>query len=385
MSTSTYVLRLRRSRKTLTRGVRSIWRLFLDAPHWPGEYFQKPPIIVVSFNRAHYLRPTLESLRQQEPAINESRVHLFQDGAVNAYNGVRYADDAEIEECVETFREVFPDGHVHVSDANLGICENFLRAERFVFNTLKAPVAYFFEDDMVLSKHYLSAMDMLRRAVFGRRIGYFNACGSFKASLEEQLASLDQVIGMGHLWGFGLKRSHWLAMQPKLQPYYDLVVGRAYKDRPKAAIQAYFRTLGLSHEATSQDITKALITQRLGVWRASTYACFSQYIGKVGVHFTETTFKRYGLDQTTVYPGKLQRVRIPMKAVRSGLKGYRKVFERHFRSQMRALQKQMARINQVENKEPSADVLNRDLKAVAKAENGGTRSAISAQRSLRGP
>jgi hypothetical protein len=62
---------------------------------------------------------------------------------------------------------------------NIGICENFLRAEQFAFMTLKAPVAYFFEVDLVLSPHYLSALDVLRRALCGRRVGYFSACGSF--------------------------------------------------------------------------------------------------------------------------------------------------------------------------------------------------------------
>lgn len=58
---------------------------------------------------------------------------------------------------------------------------------------------------------------------------------------------------MRHLWGFGLKRSHWRAMQDKLEPYYRLVAGRDYRDRPHDAIRAFYRTLGLSQEATSQD------------------------------------------------------------------------------------------------------------------------------------
>ncbi|HEU4825046.1 MAG TPA: hypothetical protein VFS85_01120, partial [Dongiaceae bacterium] len=109
-------------------------------------------------------------MQRQRPGIDPDRIHLFQDGAVNRYSGVRYADDSAIEACVRLFREVFPRGHVHASVPNIGTCENFLRAERFAFVTLKAPVAYFFEDDLVLSPHYVSALDVLRRALCGRRV-----------------------------------------------------------------------------------------------------------------------------------------------------------------------------------------------------------------------
>ncbi|HET6619947.1 MAG TPA: glycosyltransferase family A protein [Dongiaceae bacterium] len=310
-----------------------------DLPHWPGEYFAKPPIIVLSFNRPHYLGPTLESLRRQRPDIDPDRIHLFQDGAVNLYSGVRYADDAGVEACIRLFRQAFPRGHVHASAPNIGICENFLRAERFAFLTLKAPVAYFFEDDLVLSPNYVSALDVLRRALCGRRVGYFNACGSFASGLAEQTARQDELIDMGHLWGFGLKRSHWRAMQDKLEPYYRLVAGRDYRDRPHDAIRAFYRTLGISQAASSQDAAKTIVSQALGSWQASTFACFAQYIGRQGTHFTEATFERLGLHKTTLFPGALHRVRVSHARVKSGLKHRQRVYRRFYRDQIRSARK----------------------------------------------
>jgi hypothetical protein len=331
-------LDLGRLHRATTRFARTAVRLARDLPRWPGEHFAKPPIIILSFNRPHYLEPTLESLRRQRPDIDADRIHLFQDGAVNRYSGVRYADDSAIEACVRLFREVFPRGHVHASVPNIGTCENFLRAERFAFVTLKAPVAYFFEDDLVLSPHYVSALDVLRRALCGRRVGYFNACGSFASGLAEQTARQDELIDMGHLWGFGLKRSHWRAMQDKLEPYYRLVTGRDYRDRPHDAIRAFYRTLGISQGATSQDAAKVLVTQALGSWQASTFACFAQYIGRQGTHFTEVTFERLGLHETTLFPGALRRVRVSRARVRSGLKHRRRVYRRVFRTQLREIE-----------------------------------------------
>jgi hypothetical protein len=325
--------------RAAVRSARTAVRLLRYLPSWPGEYFATPPVIVLSFNRPHYLRPVLESLRHQEPRIDPHRIHLFQDGAVNLYSGVRYAEDDAIEACIRLFREIFPGGHVHASAPNIGICENFLRAERFAFTTLTAPVAYFFEDDLVLSPHYVAALDTLRRALCGRRVGYFNACGSFASELAEQTARQHELIEMGHLWGFGLKRSHWRAVQATLEPYYRLVTGRDYRDRPHDAIRAFFRTLGISQGATSQDAAKAIASQALGSWQASTFACFAQYIGKQGTHFTEAAFERFGLHKTIVFPGPLRRVRVSRARVKSGLKHRRKVYGRIFRAQRREIEK----------------------------------------------
>ena len=182
-------------------------------------------------------------------------------------------------------------------------------------------------------------LDVLRRALCGRRVGYFNACGSFASGLAEQTARQDKLIDMGHLWGFGLKRSHWRAMQDKLEPYYRLVAGRDYRDRPHDAIRAFYRTLGISQAATSQDAAKAIVSQALGSWQVSTFACFAQYIGRQGTHFTEATFERLGLHKTTLFPGALRRVRVSRARVKSGLKHRQRTYRRMFRMQLRAIEK----------------------------------------------
>src|SRR5262245_34736804 len=103
-------LRVRKLKNRSLRLARTAIRLIRYLPTWPREYFCTPPIIVLSFNRPHYLRPTLESLRDQKPAIDQRRVHLFQDGAVNLYSGKRYADDEAIQQCIAVFKDVFPGG-----------------------------------------------------------------------------------------------------------------------------------------------------------------------------------------------------------------------------------------------------------------------------------
>jgi hypothetical protein len=276
-----------------------------------GEILCSPPIAVISFNRPDYVGQLLASLAAQQPAIRPARVHLFQDGAVNRYSGIRYAADADIAASLAVFREYFPQGHVHASPDNIGITENILRAETLFFEELRAPVGYFFEDDLVLSPHYVAALDLMRRA-FARfdRIGYFNANGAYGASLDQQRSNAGKLIFMGHFWGFALKRSHWLCMQPYLADYHRLAIGRDERIAPREDIRALFRSWGKTetHPHTGQDSARDLATHLLRRWRASCYPALGRYIGVEGEHFTPELFARFGFDKTAIYPEPLGRL-----------------------------------------------------------------------------
>ena len=278
---------------------------------WLGEVLCSPPIAVISFNRPDYLGQLLASLAAQQPAIKPRRVHLFQDGAVNRYSGIRYAEDADIATSLALFRDFFPQGHVHASPDNIGITENILRAETLFFEELRTPVGYFFEDDLVLSPHYIAALDLMRRA-FARfeRIVYYNANGAHSASLEQQRSNARKLMFMGHFWGFALKRSHWLRLRPFLADYYKLVIGHDEHMGPRKEVRALFRSWGKSqtHPHTGQDSAKDLATHLMRRWRASCYPAFGRYIGARGTHFTPSLFRDFGFDKTAIYPEPLRRL-----------------------------------------------------------------------------
>ncbi len=98
------------------------------------------PLAIMSFDRPAFLEQVLESLKAQRGGAMDGReVHLFQDGAVNRYSGITYADAADIDKCVAIFHAAFPGGKVHRSEDNIGVCENFLRAEEyFSTNTMQS-------------------------------------------------------------------------------------------------------------------------------------------------------------------------------------------------------------------------------------------------------
>ncbi len=282
--------------------------IMLSAMGWLREILCSPPIAVISFDRPDYLGQLLASLAAQQPAIKPQRVHLFQDGAVNRYSGIRYAEGADIAASLALFREFFPKGHVHASPDNIGITENILRAETLFFEELRAPVGYFFEDDLVLSPHYVAALDLMRRA-FARldRLVYYNANGAYGASVEQQRINARKLIFMGHFWGFALKRSHWLRMQPFLADYHRLMVGRDERAHSLEDVRALLRSWGKTqtHPGAGQDSARDLATHLMGCWRASCYPALGRYIGARGTHFTPSRFEQFGFDKTTLFPEPL--------------------------------------------------------------------------------
>jgi hypothetical protein len=259
-----------------------------------------PPIAVMSFNRPDYLRQVLSSLAAQEgAAIGEREVFLFQDNWRNAHSGRICAEPEEIEACIAVFREIFPAGHVMASPHNIGVAENFFRAETHAFREIGADCGYFFEDDLVLAPHYLATLDRLRDLCGeGGQVGYFACYGNLQASEADQRRNARVLRRLGHLWGFGLFRQHWEEMQPVMADYYGMVLGRDYRGRPSAEILRRYRERGIDVGVSSQDDVKKAVTYHLGRVALNTNLVNARYIGAVGLHMNAAKFEAAGFTRT---------------------------------------------------------------------------------------
>lgn len=166
------------------------------------------PIAILSFNRPHYLREVLLSLRPQ--VDEDDRITLFQDGAWNPYSKQRRTHPAHIAVCVGLFREIIPWGTVAESKYNIGVAENYERAEQQIFRRWREPCGLFLEDDMVLSPNYLAVTKMLLDiAQKEPRISYVSAYGDLRASVAEQEARPRDLIPMHENWGFEPVERGW--------------------------------------------------------------------------------------------------------------------------------------------------------------------------------
>lgn len=261
-----------------------------------------PPIAVMSFNRPDYLRQVLLSLAQQKGAEIEAReVFLFQDGWRNPHSGRVCAESSQIEACIAIFREVFPRGHVQAAPHNLGVAENFHRAETLFFRELKAECGYFFEDDMVLAPRYLATMDALRAAAEPcGRVGYFACYGHLQASAEEQRSRARALRLLDHLWGFGLFRRHWEEMQPGMADFHELTFGRDYRDRDVKEILRRYRARGVLASVSSQDDVKKAVTCGMGRIGLNTFLANARYIGEHGIHMNPRRYEAAGFGRTVV-------------------------------------------------------------------------------------
>jgi hypothetical protein len=261
-----------------------------------------PPIVVLSFNRPQFLEPMLASLKAQHgPGIDGREIHLFQDGAINRYSRIRYANDADIAASMAVFRRYVPNGTIHHSLDNVGICENYRRAEHYIFEHRQFELALFLEDDLVLSPAYLAMMGRLCAwATATPNVAYVAAYGDYYLAPETAADRCHELRTLDHLWAFGLVRRHWRAMQPLLEPYYNVVCGTDYGRRDHRKIFSLYAAGDTAPRASSQDAAKAFVCDRLGLWRANTVVPFARYIGTVGQHMTPGAFAEIGFDRTVV-------------------------------------------------------------------------------------
>ena len=236
------------------------------------------PIAVLSFNRPHYLEAVLRSLKEQTVPISPDEVILFQDG-YRSKSGRDITDPRLVERCADLFETIFPGSKSFRSTDNLGVAWNFARAERYLFGELGAAAAYFFEDDLVLSPHYLTALEALTEiALTEKRIAYVAAYGNHRATLIEQRRAPNELILMRHKWGFATTHRQWVAQREILEPYLEIVSRNDYYMRDHKAIRKYFQTLGYGSTGSSQDGMKDVASCVLGTTKIMTSACFGKYI-----------------------------------------------------------------------------------------------------------
>lgn len=159
---------------------------------------------------------------------------------------------------------------------------------------------------MVLGPHYLDTLqrllDFAASPEAGGLVGYVAAYGHHKAPLAEQMKRRREIMQMGHAWGYGVTRSHWLEVREIIDPYIKLISDCDYRQRPKGRICGLHKSLGLARSALSQDAIKMIATIKLGRARIMPVICQAKYVGQHGVNFTPEAFAKRGYGQEVIFP-----------------------------------------------------------------------------------
>lgn len=256
------------------------------------------PVVVVSFDRPHYLEQVLDSVA---PQIGARKIALFQDGTLIEGKGHK-TDPTLAEKCVDIFTERFPKGDVFASKHNLGTALNIDRAERYVFETLGSETGIFLEDDLVLGPVYFEVLEkLLTLALADERIGYVAAFGDWRKSREQQLSLARRLRPLHLLWGFGLTKRHWLKCRPYVNQYLELVRGVEYGQRDHKKIRELTASWGVKPGDTAQDRIKSFVTAMVGATKLNTEVAYGKYIGESGMNFNPKNFAEWGFGKTDFF------------------------------------------------------------------------------------
>jgi len=254
-------------------------------------------INVMSFNRPHYLERVLLAIKACESGYD---IRLIQDGAVNAHSGNRHAKKEDIQECVDIFHRIFPNGEVHHAGHNRGVALQYRHAERACFDYDEYEAAIFIEDDLEIGPQYIQILAYLYEVTKDiEQVGTVSAYGPDRfVSIEEQEADSRKLVHSKPNWGFLVSKKRWEATYSILEQYMDLVRDCDYRERPEAEILEWVHENGFSVNSTSQDTAHAIACAHVGQARLTTCTRNAHYIGAEGLHFTKEQFEAgyYGKD-----------------------------------------------------------------------------------------
>lgn len=273
-------------------------------------------VAILSHNRPHYLKQVLDSVKEQ--TYQDFEIFLFQDGVVNAYSWRKTAYYNDVFDCVTTFKEMFPASSVYESEGNIGICENWRKAEHTMFINKGFNEVLFLEDDLVLSKHYFQTIaNMFDTFRDDPSIGMFNAYGECK----EQDSPITTMKSMGHLWSYGTTKKSWERRQEFFNKYYEIVSGKDYAYRPVDKIYKLYNDYSANtNVAHSQDGAKCIAMMLCGQINISPSCNLAKYIGAKGFHATPEFYNSRGFGEMPVYEdGPLTDFKINKESIRKAL------------------------------------------------------------------
>jgi hypothetical protein len=260
------------------------------------------PVAVIGFNRPEYLRQTLSSLVLQE-GVALRRIALFLDGLKNPFSNKEYGKEVLHKVQVAMFRSLFPQGEVFVAKQNIGIAFQMEAAENWVFDTCKADTGFFFEDDMVLSPHYLfSLQNMLEANKDDERVGY---CACYGPLWKCPPAAANSYVPMHLNWAFALRRHQWEKSKPYVNEFLDLLRDVDYRDRPMGKIMELRERWGWPGVYTTQDVMRAIASRKTGGIRLNCRASLGRYIGARGLHIDPQAYEQAGFAKVQIYPHPL--------------------------------------------------------------------------------
>jgi len=250
-------------------------------------------VVVIGYNRPKYFEKVVKSL-ESNPESQTLPFFFFLDGGPKS-------QQAKYNEIIEKHK--FPLRTIINRDRNLGCGLNIIDAREHVFDHLGFDAAMIFEDDMIVSPHYIHLGFRLLRQFPDACIQGWNKCIQ---SREWKIKRLNLVITeKAHFWGYGMRKQTWDRISPFLKEYRERFLKGIYKDRPHGEIRKWFSSLVENPpHATGQDAATETALQATKTRRIITMVNRGKYIGKEGIHLTSIRYEkaRFGQVNLDIFP-----------------------------------------------------------------------------------
>lgn len=243
---------------------------------------------IVSFNRPHYLRRCLGSVKtalSKVSCIDIDDVYLFQDGRFES------SDDKPIVENINMFCEMFNGNNIIKNDRNGGPIWAHSNIGYKLFDKYDYIIGI--EDDVVVDpKYFIYMLNMF--------LNYGNDVACVVGEMYSY-ASNDDVLYFRYIpanttRNYMVRKDVWYSMMEHFKEYADIIDSCPdYRKRDKAAVEKWYTKYGYKMKVTSQDGARVVSYQLAGYNNTIfTVQPIAKYIGVVGIHGREEHYNASG-------------------------------------------------------------------------------------------
>ena len=245
---------------------------------------------IICFDKYDY---TLQAVRSLEKSVEADNVdwYVFQDGVTNPITGISYTEEKKLDAVKSIFdTSTLPIKHFERSARNGSIPQQKYKAHQ-VFEMGDYDTIFFFEDDLVVSKHYLRLLRIMAEQL-PNHIGMANR--------ETNAGRLNQLVQctIARLWGYYMTRQVYDSIKEDYSKYYHIIKNIDYNNRRMFSRKDYDHE-SLPTGTRMHDITLTRICRNLKIRKYWPRITRATYIGKYGklAYRTDAYWKKKGMNR----------------------------------------------------------------------------------------
>jgi len=191
-------------------------------------------ISIRNLKRANYLQRCLDSLSANTD-LDGVDFFFIQDGAVNPYSGIRYAEDKEIDKCIKIFEKAdLPNKTIFVKDHNTGTAiHKELQLDKLF---PKYEYVIMADNDLIFNRHYIKTIKILfEQFKNDKRAGMLQTSFkhegyNFQGETEAEELKDEVTYGFSHRWEQGFWRESAEKIKPLMKPFFNLIRGVDFRE-----------------------------------------------------------------------------------------------------------------------------------------------------------